>query len=112
MGEHTLSLTHEAPTGLGDAVPGGNRSVGEQAAVAEEMLADGVEAAVLLPKRGDEVLLEEVGAGGEGDGVRDGAAEAVGVGFDEVDGFEDGCGGRGVEEGDERFDGCDGFGEV
>lgn len=76
------------------------------------MLSQRLEAAVLLPKRGDEVLLEEVSAGGEGDGVGDGVAQTVRVRLDEVDGLEDGGGGGRVEELDEGFDGGDGLGEV
>lgn len=75
------------------------------------MVAHGVEgAAVLLLERRHEVLQEQVGAGGEGHRVGDGGLEAVGVGFDGVEGFEDGGGGDGVEELDEGFDGGDGLG--
>ena len=76
------------------------------------MFADGVEAPVLLLKRGDEVLQEQVGARGEGDGVGDGGLEAVAVQLDGVEGFVDGGGGDGVEEDDEGFDGGDGLGEL
>jgi hypothetical protein len=112
MRQHALPLTHEAPPRIGDALPRRVGAIRKEAAVAQEMLAQGLEAAVLLPKRGDEVLLEEVGAGGEGDGVGDGVAQLVRVRLDEINGLEDG-GGRGcVEELDEGFDGGDGLGEV
>jgi len=55
------------------------------------MLSHGVEAAVLLAQRGNEVLEEEICSGGERDGVRDGGFEAVGVDFDCVENLED-CG--------------------
>ena len=41
-------------------------------------------------QRGDEVPLEEVGAGGEGDGVRDGGFEDGGVVLEEGEGLGDG----------------------
>jgi hypothetical protein len=76
------------------------------------VLPHGVEAAVLLLERRDEVLEEEVGAGLQGQRVVDRGLEEVRVGFDRVEGFVDGGGGDGVEEGDEGFDGGDGLGEV
>lgn len=76
------------------------------------MLPYGVEAAVLLLERRDEVLEEEVCAGLQGQRVLDRGLEEVGVGFDRVERLVYGGGGDGVEEGDERFDGGDGFCEV
>lgn len=112
MRQHALSLLHEPPARLGDAIPRSNSPTGEQAPIAQQVLTHGVEAAVLLLKRGDEVLQEEVGAGMEGHGVGDAGLEDVGVGLDGVERLEDGGGGDGVEEVNEGFDGRDGLGEV
>ena len=65
MGEDAGALGDKAPAGLGDAVSGGDGAGGKQAAVAEQMLPHSVEAAaggalILLLKRGDEVLKEEI----------------------------------------------------
>lgn len=83
----------------------------EYAAVGEEMGAHGVEAT--LPRRaegGDHVPLEEVGAGGETDGVADAGLEEGGLCGEEVEGLEDGGGVGVLEELDEGFDGGDGHG--
>lgn len=76
------------------------------------MLPYGVEAAVLLFQRSDEVLEEEVGSRLEGQRVLDRGLEEVGMGLDGVEGFVYGGGGDGVEEGDEGLDGGDGLCEV
>jgi hypothetical protein len=112
MREDAFALCDEAPAGFGDAVTRGNGTAGKEAAVAEEVLADGVEAALLLLERSDEILQEQVCAGGQGHGVLYGGFEALAVVFDGVEGFEDGGGGNGVEEDDEGFDGGYGLGEV
>lgn len=110
--EDRFTLGDEAPAGLGDARAGSDRAGGEEAAVAQQVLADGVEAAVLLLEGGDEVLQEEVGAGGERDGVLDRGLEAVAVGLDSVEGFVDGGRGDRVEQLDEGLDRGDGLGQV
>ena len=61
---------------------------------------------------GDEVTLEEIGTGGEGDGIADGAFQVGGRGGEEVEGFGDGGGGGVGEEEDEGFDCGDGHSEV
>lgn len=112
MCQNALALSDKPPTSFGDAVSSINGSGGEQASIAKKMLAHGVEATFLLLKRRHEVLEEQVGAGSERDWVRDGGCEAVGVGFDRVEGLVYGGGGDGVEEGDEGFDSGDGFGQL
>lgn len=112
VGEDGFALGDEAPAGLGDARAGGDGAGGKEAAVAEEVLADGVEAAVLLLEGGDEVLQEEVGAGRERDGVLDRCLEALAVRLDRVERLVDGGGWDRVEELDEGLDGGDGLGQV
>lgn len=114
VGQDTGALGDEAPTSLGDTISGGDGAGGEETAVAEEMLTDSVKATgvLLLLERGDEVLEEEIGTGGEGNGVGDGSLEAVGVGLDGVERLVYGGGRGGVEEGDEGLDGSDRLGQV
>lgn len=76
------------------------------------MLPYGVEAAVLLLERRDEILEEEVGSRLEGQRVLDRGLEEVGMGLYGVERLVYGGGGDGVEEGDEGLDGGDGFCEV
>lgn len=111
--QHALALGYEAPASLGDAVARSYGAAGEQAAVLEQVLADALEAGpVLRLQRRHEVLLEKIGAGGQGHGVGDGGLEAVRVRFYGVERFVDGRGGHGVEQRDEGFDGRDGLREV
>jgi hypothetical protein len=76
------------------------------------VLPHGVETAILLAQRRDEVLKKEIGSGGEGYGVGNGGFETVGMDFDGVKNFENGGGRVGVKEGDERLDSGDRFGEI
>lgn len=112
MSQDALSFSHKSPTGLGDTIARSDGTSRKEAPIAEQVFANGVEAPILLLKRGHEVLEEQVGAGGEWDGVGDGSFEAVAVQLDGVEGFVDGGGGDGVEEDDEGFDGGDGLGEL
>ena len=120
--EHHAAVAHKAAAVAGDGAAGGFGALDEQPPVAEQVLPDGLEvAAGAWPvvqrgaaQGGDEVALEEVGTGGEGDWVGDGAFELGGGSGEEVERFGDGGEGGGElgKEQNERFDGGDGHGEV
>ena len=84
---------------LGDLAAGFLGALDEEAAVAQEVLleqakvAAGAKGAGAL-ERGNEVALEEVCAGGEGDPVGHGLAEDCGRVLEEVERFGDGSCGR------------------
>lgn len=112
MCQHAFALPHKPPPRFRNAVPGCDGPTRKQASIAQQVLPYGVEAAVLLLERRDEILEEEICARLEGQRVLDRSLEEVGMGFDGVEGLVYGGGGDGVEEGDEGFDGGDGFCEV
>lgn len=91
MCENALALTDKSPSCIRNALSRGISTLSKKTSVAKKMLSHGIEAAVLLAQRGNEVLEEEVCSGGERDRVRDGSFEAVGVDFDCVEDLED-CG--------------------
>lgn len=76
------------------------------------MLPYGVEAAVLLLERRDEILKEEIGSRLEGQRVLDRGLEEVGMALYGIESLVYGGGGDGVEESDEGLDGGDWFCEV
>lgn len=120
----------------GDALAGVLGARGEEAAVAEQVLADDLEALVgvvdgrggvlagavgagprrrsccRLLKRHDQVLAEEVGAVAEGDGVADGGLQLLGLRLDEINSLVDGLDLRVAQELDQGFDGRHGHGQV
>ena len=62
--------------------------------VADDLVAEGGEVSGFGPvDGGDQIALEEVGSGREGDGILDSFAEGGGVGFEQGEGFAD-CVGR------------------
>lgn len=67
---------------------------------------------MLLLKRGDDILRDEVGAGGGCDGVLERGLEVGGVCFDDFEGLVGRRRGDRVKGGDEGVDGCDLLGEV
>lgn len=80
--------------------------------VAEEVLANGLEGAILLLKRRHDVFRKQIGARGERDRVRDGGLEAVGVGFDDLEGLVGRGRGDCLEGLDEGIDGGELLGQM
>lgn len=96
MCKNTLTFVNQPPSCIGNTLSRGVSTLGKKASVAEEMLPHGVEAAILLSERRNEVLEEEICSGRERYWVRDGGLEAVGVDFDCVEDLEYGGGRLGV----------------
>lgn len=94
MGENTLTLANQSPSCIRDALSRDIRPGGKESAVAQKVLTNSIEGTILLTKRGDEVLEEEVCSGGERYGVGDGGLQTIGLGLDGIEGLEDGGGGR------------------
>ncbi|KAH6605384.1 hypothetical protein Trco_007091 [Trichoderma cornu-damae] len=82
--KHALALPDEPPPRFRNAIPRCDSPSRKQASIAQQVLPHGVEAAVLLLKRSDEILKEEVSSRLEGQRVLDGGLEAVGMGLDGV----------------------------
>jgi hypothetical protein len=81
-------------------------------AVAEKVLSNGLEGAVLLLKRRHDILGKQIRARGQRDWVRNGGLEAVGVGFDGLEGLVGGGRGNRLEGFDEGIDGGELLGQV
>lgn len=111
----------------GDPLPPVLGPGGEYSAVPEQMQADLLETAlrvgrvlvldrspgrIRLLKRHDQVLLEQVGAVGQGDGVRDGLLQLGTLRLDEIYSLEDGLDLAVAEEFDQGLDGRHGHGNV
>ena len=62
MRQHAFAFPNEPPPRFRNAIPGCDGPTRKQASIAQQVLPYGVEAAVLLLQRSDEVLEEEVGS--------------------------------------------------
>lgn len=96
-----------------NSFPSGLCSADEQATIAQQVLPNSLKAprASRLERR-DHVALEEVGSGGERDGVGDLGFQIIGLCFNQVEGFVDGDGAGLYEQLNESFDCGNGHGEV
>jgi hypothetical protein len=102
----------------GNLLPALFGALHEQLAVGQEVVAYGAEVVVGAQVQargavegGDEISLEQVGAGRERDGVRYRCFEGVGVALEKSEGFGDGGHGALCQSFDECFNGSNGHGE-
>lgn len=117
--EYSSPVADEVLAKAGNLLPALLRSFHKQLAVGQEVVAYRAEVvfgaeveAGGAVERGDEVALEEVGAGREGDWVRDRSLQGGRVAFEEVECLGDGRHGALRNRFDEGFDGRNGHGEL
>lgn len=110
--EDRATWEDETPALLSDTVAGIDGTLGEQLAILDEVLAHGIEVAVLLLKHLAGEPQEEVCSRQERHGVADGGLEALRGVVEDLNRLVGCGGGNRVEESDERLDRYDGLGQV